>query len=182
MHLEDAFKGAAVLHQKAARLVGLKEPLVRVQPDRIGALDSAQNLFTLLSQDREAPVGGVDMHPGAFRLAEVCHRFERIDGSGAGCPGVGAHRDGIEPRSTVRAHGASQRLHVQPSAPVARNHANALRSDADDHRPRLSTLWLWSLMYTVARSEWPAASRAATRALRLAAAPPLVNSPPALSG
>ena len=47
---------------------------------------------------------------------------------------------------------------------------------------RIWALWLWSLMYTVIRSGWPTASRAATKASRLAAEPPLVNSPPALSG
>ena len=47
---------------------------------------------------------------------------------------------------------------------------------------RMSALRLWSLMYTVARSGLPAASRAATNAFTLAAEPPLVNSPPALCG
>ena len=47
---------------------------------------------------------------------------------------------------------------------------------------RTWALWLWSLMYTVARSGWPASSRAATKASRLAAEPPLVKSPPAVSG
>ena len=47
---------------------------------------------------------------------------------------------------------------------------------------RICALWLWSHRYTVARSGLPAASRAPTKASRLAAAPPLVKSPPALSG
>ena len=47
---------------------------------------------------------------------------------------------------------------------------------------RTWALWLWSLMYTVGRSGWPAASRAATKASTLAAEPPLVNRPPPLSG
>ena len=47
---------------------------------------------------------------------------------------------------------------------------------------RMCALWLWSHMYTVARSGSPAASRAATKASTLAADPPLVKSPPALSG
>ena len=47
---------------------------------------------------------------------------------------------------------------------------------------RTWALWLWALMYTVAPSGLPAASRAATKASTLAAEPPLVRSPPALSG
>ena len=44
---------------------------------------------------------------------------------------------------------------------------------------RISALWLWSLMYRIARSGQPAASRAATSASRLAAELPVVNRPPA---
>ena len=47
---------------------------------------------------------------------------------------------------------------------------------------RMCALWLWSLMYTVARSGCPALSRAVTKASRLVAEPPLVKIPPALSG
>ena len=38
---ERGLQSAGVLHQQTPRLVGLEEPLVRVQPDGIGAFHSA---------------------------------------------------------------------------------------------------------------------------------------------
>ena len=129
---ECALDRAHVLHQQAARLVRLEEPFVRVHPDRIGALDPTQKPFALLGHDREAAIRGVHVQPDTFCLAVVRHRFKRIDGPGAARPGVGAHRDGVEPGGAVIGHGARERLHVQTEAFIARKQPYALRPNADD--------------------------------------------------
>ena len=78
------------------------------------------------------PYDGVDVQPDAFRLAVVRHGFKRIDGPRAARSGVGAHRDGVEPRRAVLGHGACERLHVQPEAFIARKQPYAFRPNADD--------------------------------------------------
>ena len=129
---ESPLQRAQFLHHENARLIGLEEPLVGVQPDRIGALDPAQQPLALLRDDREAPVRGVHVQPDPFSLAEVGHRFEGVDGPGAGRPGVGACRDGVESGGAVVGDGAREGRHVQAEPPVGRDHADALRANADD--------------------------------------------------
>ena len=93
---ECALERTQILHKETARLIGLEKPLVGIQPDRIGALDSTQQPLAFLGHDREASVRGVDVQPDSFRLAEVGHRFERVDCPGTGRTGVGTDRNGIE--------------------------------------------------------------------------------------
>ena len=132
---EDVLQRAGVLHQQAACLVGLEEPLVGVQPNRIGALNPGQEPFAGLGHDGKATVGGIGVQPDAFRLAVVRHRPQRIDSSGATRSGVCAHGDGIETCGAILGHGLHKRLHVQAEVLVTWNRAHALRSHADDHRP-----------------------------------------------
>ncbi len=129
---ERLLERACVLHQKAARLVGLEEPFVRVQTDRIGALDPAQEFLAFLGHSRKAAICGVDMQPDVLRLAVVRHRLERVDGPGAGRSGVGAHRDGIEPGGAILGHRSRQRIHVQAETIIARKQPYALGPNTDD--------------------------------------------------
>ena len=183
-HGERALKRAYVLHQQAARLVRLEEPFVRVKPDGIGALDPAQEFLSLLGHHGEAAVRRVDVQPDAFRLAVVRHRFKRIDGPRAARSGVGAHRDGVEPRRAVLGHGACERLHVQAETPVACNPADALRPNANDlGRADLRTVTLVAHVHgralgmarrfpcrheRVEAGSRPSARQQPTRALRIA--------------
>ncbi len=117
--------------------------------------------------------------PEAFRFAVIRPRLERVDGARTARPGIGADRDGIETGRPVVGNGADQRVHVQSEAAVGGHLADVLRPDADDPgRPDLGAVAL------VAHVDGgcPAASRAATKASRLAAVPPLVRRPPAVSG
>ena len=131
---ESALQGTQFLHHEDARLIGLEEPLVGVEPDRIGALDPAQQPLAFLRHHGETPVRGVHVQPDSFGLAEVGHRFEGVDLPGAGRPGVGAYRDGVESGPAVVGDGAREGRHVQAEASVGGNHADALRADADDPR------------------------------------------------
>ena len=116
---------------------------MRVQADRVGALDSGEEPGALPAERGETTVGGVDMQPDVLRLAEIRHLLERVDRSGARRPGVGADRHGLEPRGAILGDRARQSLHVQTVLPVGRDHADALPPDADDHRgTRLRTVAL----------------------------------------
>ncbi|MDE0336207.1 MAG: hypothetical protein OXI80_00935 [Caldilineaceae bacterium] len=83
MHFERVFEGASVLHQQRARLVRLKQPLVRIQPHRISALDPAQEMLAAFGDRREVAVGGVDVHPDVLGRAVVGNRRQRIDRASA---------------------------------------------------------------------------------------------------
>ena len=131
---KGVLESVLVLNQRAAGFVRLKEPLVRVQPDRISAFNPAQELSAPLRHDGEAAICGVDMQPEILRRAKVGHRLETVDGAGACRAGVCGDRDGREAGVAVVGHGAGQRAHVQAEVRVARDHANALAADADDHR------------------------------------------------
>ena len=74
------------------------------------------------------------MQPETLHLAEVGHRFETVDGAGACRAGIGGDRDGRKAGVTVFGHGPGERVHVQAEVRIARDHANALPADADDHR------------------------------------------------
>ena len=90
---EGVLERVLVLHQQAAGLVGLEQPFVRIQPDRIGALDPAQEPLAPLGHHRETAIGGIDMQPEAFRRAEVGQLLQPVDGARACRAGVGGDRD-----------------------------------------------------------------------------------------
>ena len=130
---ERLLERGRILYQQAAHLVRLKEPLVCVKTDRIGAFNAAQKFFPLIGHGSKAAVRGVYVQPDSFRRAVIRHRLQRVDGSRAGGPGVGAYRDGAEPGCAVVSHGAGKRVHVQTELPVDRNHAYSFRPDT--HNP-----------------------------------------------
>ena len=86
-----------------------EEPLVCIQPDRIGAFDPAQQPFASLGHDREAAIGGVDMQPETVRRTEVGQFLEPVDGARAGRACVGGDGDGGEAGIAVVGHGAGER-------------------------------------------------------------------------
>jgi hypothetical protein len=75
-------KVLAVAHDERAGPVRQEHPFVRVERHAVGALDAAEALATALGEDEEAPVRGVDVHPQAVLLGDVCHRVERIHRAG----------------------------------------------------------------------------------------------------
>jgi len=60
-HLKGRAQRAVLAHEQRAALVGLVEPLVRIQRDRVGRLDPAQQVAPALGQRREAAVCRVDV-------------------------------------------------------------------------------------------------------------------------
>ena len=120
--------------EQASDLVGLEEPLVRVDADRVGALDAAQPPGSRLGDRREAAVRRVDVQPDALRGAVVGDRVQRVDGAGAGGAGVGAYRDGRAARGAVGLDGGSERGRIEAEVVAGRQHTNGVGADADDAR------------------------------------------------
>ena len=131
---EGALERSGILHEQAAHLVWLEQPLVGVQPDRVGSLDAAEKLTALVRDRREAAVGSIHVEPDVLRLAEIRHRPQRIDRSRARRPGIGADRHGRKARVAVLRHGTRESPHVQAEGAVRRDLPNGILPDADDHR------------------------------------------------
>ena len=132
-HVEGVAERLPILHQQAAGLVGLEEPLVGIKPDRVGALDTAQELPAPLGHDREPAVGGIDVEPQVFGFAEVRQFLKRVDRAGAGGTGIGADGDGGQAGGAVVGDGPGEGLHVEPEAAVARDLADVVSANPDDH-------------------------------------------------
>ncbi len=56
VHCEGVLERAQVLDQQTADLVWLEEPLVGIEPNRVGALDTAQQRLAGLGDDGKAAV------------------------------------------------------------------------------------------------------------------------------
>ena len=131
---EGTFERAQVLHQQAARLVRLEEPLVGVEADGVCQLDSRELAPPLLRHRREAAVGGVHVEPDAFPRAVAGDVRERVHRAGARGPGAGAHRNRRQSRGAVGGDAAREDLHVETVSAVARQRAHVLRLHAHDGR------------------------------------------------
>ena len=79
-----------------------EEPLVGVDPDRVGAFPAGEVVTQLRAHRRRAGIGGIDVEPGAFCPGAVGDRRDRIDrrrrGRADGCH----HRTGIVEIEQVR--------------------------------------------------------------------------------
>ena len=116
----------------AARL-GQEEPLVRVERDRVGAVDAGEEVSRGRRGRRGDPVRAVDVQPDAPRLADVREGVDQVDGAGERRPGGRDHGDGRDARCPVGVDRLGDRLDGggadrQPGASEpARSQAEQLR-------------------------------------------------------
>jgi hypothetical protein len=100
----------SVAHEHAAQLGRLEEPLVRVERERVGALEAGQLPSPPLAQRRGRPVGAVDVQPHALGVARAAQRDERVDRARAGRARGGddaLEATGSSRRPSIRAASAS---------------------------------------------------------------------------
>ena len=100
VQLERALEQPPFAHEQAADLERHREPLVRIERDRVGLVDPRHRALAALRQDRECPVGTVDVEPDAALVAGLGELADRID-----CPGVR--------RARVRADEERQPIRVE---------------------------------------------------------------------
>ena len=131
---EGPLEGRDIPHQQATGVVRLKEPLVRVDADGIGPLDTPEQTCPGLGNGREAPVRGVGVQPDAVRFAVVRDGVQGIDRAGAGGAGVGADGDGRAPGVPVGLDGGCQGVDRQSKVRSRRQHPNPIRANTDDPR------------------------------------------------
>ena len=64
-----------VFHHESSDLIGLKEPLVRVQTYGIGACNTVHAVLTLWRHQRKSTVCGINVKPHSFFDTEFAYRL-----------------------------------------------------------------------------------------------------------
>lgn len=172
-----------VADQETAGAVGEEHPLVRIEGDGVGELDSRERLAPAGGQREEAAVGCVDVHPQAVLAGDPGDLRERIDGAGVRRAAARDDQKGAPAGRPVLAQGGLERLGEHPEPRVARDDPQGAAGSPATAAALVTEWWTWSETYIVpSRNSSPRRSeRAATSADRLASDPPVVRRPPAPS-
>src|SRR5260370_20342994 len=85
----------------AAGTDGDGEPLVRIERDRVGALQPRVPAREAGVECPEAAIGAVHVQPETFLPAEVGEVTERVNGAGLHAPGVRRDQEGVVASLTV---------------------------------------------------------------------------------
>src|SRR5947209_4389102 len=88
-------------NEDAAGSVRQKEAFVRVERDRIRALDARKTLLSVVAESERAAVCAVDVKPEPFVSAEIGDRAQRVDGSGVRRARGGDDEERREPCTTI---------------------------------------------------------------------------------
>src|SRR5687767_6113802 len=107
-----AAKLLCILHQETARSVGEEHPLVWIEGDRVGPLDTTQPTSSPFGQLEEAAVCAVDVEPDLLAFGDLGDAFQRIDGPGVDRPGARHHHEWAEAARSVLVDRALQGFEV----------------------------------------------------------------------
>ncbi len=120
----------AVADQQAADVVRLEEPLVRVERDRIGAIEVGHARGVAGRQSGGTSVRGVDVEPQVLGRGHVGQLADDVDRAGVGRPGHAGDRERDEARRPVGGDGGGDRRAAQPEPIVRREHDQRLGREA----------------------------------------------------
>ena len=91
----------AALHEQPTDVVGLEEPLVGIDRERVGSLEGGQLVRLPRGQPGGCAVRRVDMEPQALALGEVGERGDIVDRSRVRGAGDGADGERCEPGRAI---------------------------------------------------------------------------------
>jgi hypothetical protein len=124
----------AVAHEQRPELDGLVEPLVRVEGDRVGELQTLERPAASFAETGERAVGTVDVEPEVVVAADLRQVAERVDGACRRRAGVRDDQQWQPPGGLVGADSAEERLRAHPGAFVGRDDAHLVGPEPE--RPR----------------------------------------------
>ena len=81
----------AVAHQDESSVIGHLAPLVKIEGERVRALDSFEPRRQFRSQHRERAARTVHVKPKPLATAQDRQCFEVVNGSGVDCAGCSHH-------------------------------------------------------------------------------------------
>ena len=131
---ERALEQPGLADEDGADLVRLEEPLVRVEHERVGALDAGEEIR--LDEPGGRAVRAVDVEPQVLAVAQVGEIVERIDGAGAGRAGRADDAERRQPDLAVDVQRGVDRGGLEPVVGVGAQDAQVGRVEAE-HAPRL---------------------------------------------
>ncbi len=131
----------AVAHQNEARVIRHLPPFVKVERQRIRALDSAQTGRQIGRQYSHCPEGAVHVKPHMLAVREIGQCVEVVDGPGIRASGGSDHQKRRKSGAAVRLDGLFEFGEVHPSARRGWNQTKRIAADpAKIHRARHAAL------------------------------------------
>ena len=113
----------AVADEQRAGPVGQEEPLVRVEDDRVRALDPREGRRPSAGEEEEPAVGRVDVEPEPLARGEIRERRQVVDRARVRRAGVADDEKGVRPAARSAASAAasaSRRIRKRSSDAISR--------------------------------------------------------------
>ena len=183
---EGRSERAGIAQQDAADRLRQVEPLVRVDRERVDAVETGEEVRARGRRGGGSAVGAVHVQPHAVRCADVGERVERVDGAGARGAGDADHRDRRDAGGNVGLDRARELVGPDAEGIVAADRAQRPPAEAEDVAGALERVV--HVLGRVdpaepgatpcSRASGSARARAQARPVRLARVPPLVKCPP----
>ena len=104
---------------------------MRIEGDRIGALDARKQVLRRWRERGKTSVGAVHVQPQAVAFGDIGHIREGIERAGIHRPGVGDDAGRPEPGVAVRDDAALQFAEIDSECVVGRDGLHVVRADAE---------------------------------------------------
>ena len=117
-----------------------KQPLVRVERDRVGALDAGEPAAAPLGQKKESAVGAVRVKPELLLAGDVREGLEVVDRARVGRAGIADHGKGLESRSPIRRDRFGQCVDRDSKLGVRGDLSHVLCRESGEHRGLLDRM------------------------------------------
>ena len=127
----------AIAHQDEARIVRNLAPFVKIERERIRALDSAKPGSKIGREYRQRSVRSIDMEPEMLAARKIGQRAEIVDGAGIHASRRADQQERRKSGAPVRLDRLFEFRQVHPLARSGRNQTERITADpADIHGPR----------------------------------------------
>ena len=120
---------AAVANQNETGIVGHLPPLVKIESDGIGELQSGQTRCDLGREHGQRSIGPIHMEPQAFPLGDIGYRAQRIDRAGIDGAGSGGDEERRKALRAILRNGLFQSGDIHLMIRVDRDRAQRVRTD-----------------------------------------------------
>ena len=111
-HGKGAFQRTGVAHQHHAAVIGLEQPLVRIDHQRVGQFHARQFLCPLRRQGGRSTVGSVHMQPQVLGARQCRDGVQWIDRAGVGAASVADDHHRCVTGRFIRLDGLRKRIDV----------------------------------------------------------------------
>ena len=129
MNAVRAAESARVADEQRARAVGQEQPLVRIERDRVRALEPAEGVPPALGEDEEPAVGGIHVQPQPLRARELGRGLEVVHRARVRRARAHDQEEGTASGGPIRRHRLRQGIEANPESLVGGDGAHARRRE-----------------------------------------------------